>query len=161
MDLRNQLHTVLPIRGILAPIGMISCIPICTNGTTKGILSASRINLLRLKHVSVFILFMTQLKNNDTGVKLTINHEEMQMKKTGTKTHTRLHGKLIWLLFSHWAKLTKLFLAHFTQHKKTGLMCIQDLSVCTILKHQCQWFLSEKETSLFGLSFEGGFEKWE
>lgn len=36
------LPTVLPILGMLAPIGMMSCIPLCTNGTTMGILSASR-----------------------------------------------------------------------------------------------------------------------
>lgn len=39
------LPTVLPILGMLAPIGMMSCIPLCTNGTTMGILSASRTNL--------------------------------------------------------------------------------------------------------------------
>nr|GMD45400.1 hypothetical protein Iba_chr10dCG9680 [Ipomoea batatas] len=32
-------------KGNLAPIGIISCMPVCTNGTTIGIQSASRINL--------------------------------------------------------------------------------------------------------------------
>lgn len=41
-------HTVFPILGSLAPTGIISCMPVCTNGKTIGTLSASRIILLPL-----------------------------------------------------------------------------------------------------------------
>lgn len=45
----NGQHTILPILGKLAPIGIISCMPVCTKGITIGTVSASRTNLLTYK----------------------------------------------------------------------------------------------------------------
>jgi hypothetical protein len=47
----SDILTVLPIRGTLAPTGIISCIPVCTKGTTIGRVSASKINLKQIKLV--------------------------------------------------------------------------------------------------------------